>query len=294
MATDKKIDPLQLALKALRNRQPDGPKGKNNNGGVTSFGSIRPDGSNLDWENRACCAALNYSNSGHEKAQAFYIWQEAKRGPETDAWIAWIIGPQSPWIELVKAQPEQDVEQVCNYGYIMTNLKFPSNYVVTFLMHFRLALEFPSRCSWWYKAVQAGANPSIAAYLAECVTEHKDKGQIVGTSYHTGFMTGYSGVSTIKNILNQQYVKSAASPHTFYDNTAYTPCHKVWGYSGEDNLSKGIYATLVSFAKDKETKGKRVETRFASPREDRRWSSVHMIKLEDYVEFCQLAEQDKL
>jgi hypothetical protein len=263
--------------------------------GIQSWGFILDNGSANNSLGRPCCASLPGSIGQHQKPLAFYIWQEAPITDTVRAWIGWLLGPQTPWIELVKAQPEQDFEFILKHGWVMTNLEFPTNYIVTFMKAWRQALEFAPRVTVWHEAVKLGAHPSVAGYLTDIATLNGNNVTLYGGTGH-GWAEPYNAaLDGLTNIINQKYVKEHASPHNFIESRQYYPCDHVWGYaSGHYNHnilrpgSKSLYQMATEYQRQcgKDLKGAR---RFSASRSE---EQARSLTIQQWVDFCKKLHEE--
>jgi hypothetical protein len=154
----------------------------------------------------------------------------------TRRYLSRILDPEtSPWRDLIKAQPEQDLDTVIALGYVLTNLNFPANYVVNFLTAFRFVSEYQNHKALVFDellrdGVSFGSAACALEFLLVGGPDYKTKGMtLTAASGHYAFSSSTTSFKSVKRVNECDPDTSQYSPYLFFDNTAYLPCNVIWG-----------------------------------------------------------------
>lgn len=186
---------------------------------------------------------------------SFYIFHQAKGSPFARAWLQWLLGKDSPWRDLVKAQPEQDFDWVFDNGYVLSELDFPGNYVGNFLTAFRMPYEKPKLFKFWHDLVKDGVSPG-AALVTTAFVNHGNDGWSKGLTPLCTFLhgQGHHPVSSqssdlkIAARLNEAVlVKKSLKDTPFEKSTRYNPCNIIWSGVGEETVDTPMSRAFWKF-----------------------------------------------
>lgn len=214
---------------------------------VVSFASVRGD-TFLDVRKSygsPCMGVLNNNPGTHWSPSGFVIFSRPRCPIEaaTD-YLRVLIGCDSPWRRLVTAQPEQDLEFVLKYGYILTSLDFPANFVVNFLTAFRLPEEKPWLTSLISRLMKDGVTFGAAAITGTMVGSYNEVTGVCtpyGDSWHYAF-DGHNIAKDTVDRINTGNPDSTRFNQSFMKNTSYTPCNIIWGHGNDvKNQFREVY-----------------------------------------------------
>lgn len=265
-------------------------------GGCTAYGAIVK-GQPQNALSNPCIARLSNHQFGAQPLDAFYIFNLVKSTKDKAAndYIASIINPEtSPWQDLVRAQPEQDLDFVMKHGYVLTNLNFPGNYVGNFLTAFRFASEYQQgRLILWDRLIKDGCSIGIVAAICEFAYGYQPAtGQVtlMSASGHYAFHTSYSGFEVARRVNERDPDTSQYLKTMFRDSQKYIPCNAVWGKTVGNDAFKQFQTFLKNFKEPPKPKGIRM---FSEP-VARSYSGYDTASYEAVLQFCKAFDRKEI
>ncbi len=303
----KEPTPFELAQKELQTKKPSG---------VASFGFVYDKPIQYTTYNggyktltarvvstiaAACFASV--ANAHQQNKEAFYVWyncNENKSNPEVSTWwLRFLLSEDSPWRDIVRGQPEQDFDFVYQYGYVLTNLDYPSNFFVNFLTAFRMASEKPKLVELWYRLSKDGCSHGIIAVILDAI-HYGNLNNIVQHQGHYPFQLYDSDFEAPDRINAKTPQYKGLSVHTFKDNASFTPCNAIWSgpdyakykYTYGGMYGRGpLYRAWVSYLKNGPPQ--KVVSRMFGKGDVTKDTEVKSTDYETVRDFCLLFDKDK-
>lgn len=193
----------------------------------TSYGSLYPKHKFKDNLNKACLGGI--SSLPSFERQAFYIFHQAKDDETNRRYLSFLLGPESPWRDIIQAQPRQDEDFVFNNGYVLTDFRFASNFFVNFLTAFRLSYEKPYCLLFWQRLLDAGVRPGTALMFTSVC--HGFDGQNLhwwNDTGHNAFTLQFADLETVRRVNTGRPSQKMFSSTNFTASSQYAPCNVVW------------------------------------------------------------------
>lgn len=211
----------------------------------TSFGGFRRD----DIEpvlvlNSNCLGPLKHYPKTWNGLNSFFIFNQAdETNPYYQRYLDYILSPDvSPWKVILRAQPDQDRDFINKYGFVLTDLNFPANFVVNFLTAFRVPYERKANARLWCDLVDDGVSPGCAIWLAAAILSSLRQAKYDGGEHdkttreytlsdggHYPFSPQSNSFDAPDRINRGEPSPKQLSQNLFCQSTNYTPCNSVWG-----------------------------------------------------------------
>lgn len=243
MVNLSKQDILNIGQDALRKNKAKlhGPAGSY----PTSYGHIYQDGKPWFKLNQACLGQLDlgvHYAGVQEGRVGFFIFHQAEDTVKNRNYLKFILSEtESPWREIVRRQEPQDFDTVFNYGYVLTDLEFASNFFINFMMAFRLSYEKPYEIDFWDQLIQDGVTKTTAAFCTAMwlgTKFSKDSPMsLVGDTGHSAYSPTYCDLETVNRLYHGKPYQKSFSKTSFKQRTKFTPCNLIWnGEDGRNNI----------------------------------------------------------
>ena len=208
-----------------------------------------------------CIQALSHNYSSKETTtnlNGIVIFSNPKCSPKAYRhYIECICTDKSPWRQLITGQIHQSIDDIIQYGYILSNLDFAANYVGNFLIAFRLCEEKPQMGELLLRLMKDGVSLGAALVATTLVFNYKGDNLIPCGPSHVAFEGSRITHDTVERINEgRPYVEKfnqLASSSTYY-----MPCNVIWGRGGYN------YNEYVRFLADS-SKPSNIKRTFSDP-----------------------------